>query len=185
MDHEYSILRSEYSHSENTVLARTEEELIVLSQDMIVQNRINLDLSAKIVDMQSSRMHWNVIYFFENSLYQVFISRNTLDVIQFSQSPDYPHTARWNHNHSLVAVGSSEQSILTLYDAKTGDVIWRTISYWDELPELNIPPTLSVLGFNTDHTVLFTSSEYLLSSIIDVWDIDTGNILAKFPRYSS
>lgn len=136
----------------------------------------SLPADVKIIGQQRTPQGWQVLVRENSALSILFVQTDGLPDVSLNCTLTDPHTARWSPCGNLVAVGSIGTD-LSVWNTTTGLQKWKRSIVWDT-DEFLTPPELSIQGWSRDGKRIITTAEYLASHALNVWDADSGEVLA-------
>jgi len=135
-----------------------------------------LPSDVKIIDRQRTPQGWRVLAREDSALSILSIPTDGSPDVLLNDTVPEPHTACWSPCGTLVAVGSVGTD-LSVWGTNTGLLHWKRSIAWD-VDEFLTPPKLSIKGWTRDGKRILATAEYLAALALNVWDADSGEVLA-------
>ncbi len=145
------------------------EDVVVstLSGQLITHQK--LPDNTRVIAQQRTIHGWQFIYRVDTQLTNCTINNDNIIKTTLKDPVMTARTAAWSPCGQYVAVGS-EESLLSVWNTQTGELIMQKPVNWNNDAEFINPPTLSVINWSESGEEIICIAGANLSCNVLVWD---------------
>jgi len=132
----------------------------------------DIDLLASVRDDSG----WRILLKEKDRLFIVKFSQSSSDPVYFEGKEPHARSATWSPCGQFIAVGSTDDSNLSVWHTVTGKLLWKRTAVFDIEGEPFNSPSLSVTGWSSNGKCIVTMAEYLTFLSIIIWKSGNGDI---------